>query len=204
MKLKKIASLMLAGVMAVSMLAGCSNGTKPENPTDEPTGSNDSIATYLNDAQKYNDGVKIDFTYDASMEKAMTQILNDDKDVETYLPKLMDVENVDYGKLMGNTATNYNSLKAGTQTNLFITSDDSKEGMTDEALMKSILSTDYVNFNTLKDEYLAEDTKTGKIDYGFDYTGKVAMVKNTEDGETTRYIAIMITCTTSATVAEAK
>ena len=204
MKLKKIASLMLAGVMAVSMLAGCSNGTKPENPTDEPTGSNDSIATYLNDAQKYNDGVKIDFTYDASMEKVMTQILNDDRDVETYLPKLMDVENVAYNKLMGNTVTNYLSLKAGTQTNLFITSDDSKEGMTDEALMKSILSTDYVNFNTLKDEYLAEDTKTGKIDYGFDYTGKVAMVKNTEDGETTRYIAIMITCTTSATVAEAK
>ena len=28
MKLKKIASLMLAGVMAISMLAGCSNGTK--------------------------------------------------------------------------------------------------------------------------------------------------------------------------------
>ena len=35
MKLKKIASLMLAGVMAVSMLAGCSNvSDKPEDPTD--------------------------------------------------------------------------------------------------------------------------------------------------------------------------
>ena len=34
MKLKKIASLMLAGVMAISMLAGCSNNgeTKPEEP----------------------------------------------------------------------------------------------------------------------------------------------------------------------------
>ena len=35
MKLKKIASLMLAGVMAASMLAGCQNtGVKPEDPTD--------------------------------------------------------------------------------------------------------------------------------------------------------------------------
>ncbi len=37
MKLKKIASLMLAGVMAVSMLAGCSTvSEKPEDPTEEP------------------------------------------------------------------------------------------------------------------------------------------------------------------------
>ena len=35
MKLKKIASLMLAGVMAVSMLAGCNTtGNQPEDPTD--------------------------------------------------------------------------------------------------------------------------------------------------------------------------
>ena len=39
MKLKKIASLMLAGVMAVSMLAGCSNkgGASSEGQNDEPT-----------------------------------------------------------------------------------------------------------------------------------------------------------------------
>ena len=39
MKLKKIASLMLAGVMAVSMLTACGNtvNEKPKDPTDEPT-----------------------------------------------------------------------------------------------------------------------------------------------------------------------
>ena len=51
MKLKKIASLALAGIMAVSMLAGCngsssSNTTEPENPV-VPTTS--GIAQYLND-----------------------------------------------------------------------------------------------------------------------------------------------------------
>ena len=43
MKLKKIASLMLAGIMAVSMLAGCNGKTTTnENPgqTEEPTTSN--------------------------------------------------------------------------------------------------------------------------------------------------------------------
>ncbi len=43
MKLKKIASLMLAGIMAVSMLAGCNGkNTTNENPgqTEEPTTSN--------------------------------------------------------------------------------------------------------------------------------------------------------------------
>ena len=34
MKLKKIASLMLAGVMAASMLAGCQTNVKPEDPED--------------------------------------------------------------------------------------------------------------------------------------------------------------------------
>ena len=33
MKLKKIASLALAGIMAVSMLAGCGEGTNQEDPS---------------------------------------------------------------------------------------------------------------------------------------------------------------------------
>ena len=46
MKLKKIASLALAGVMAVSMLAGCSTtSTTPEGPN----GGDDVITTPVND-----------------------------------------------------------------------------------------------------------------------------------------------------------
>ena len=57
MKLKKIASLMLAGVMAVSMLAGCSTASvKPEEPTDpeKPTATGYSVemAENLSDAAK--------------------------------------------------------------------------------------------------------------------------------------------------------
>ena len=57
MKLKKIASLMLAGVMAISMLAGCSTASvKPEEPTDpeQPTATGYSVemAENLSDAAK--------------------------------------------------------------------------------------------------------------------------------------------------------
>ena len=49
MKLKKIASLALAGIMAVSMLAGCKDGTSQEDPSSSsqvPTTSN--AAEYAN------------------------------------------------------------------------------------------------------------------------------------------------------------
>ena len=46
MKLKKIASLMMAGVMAVSMLAGCQNANvKPEDPEDPVDPGVSSIST---------------------------------------------------------------------------------------------------------------------------------------------------------------
>ena len=56
MKLKKIASLMLAGIMAVSMLAGCSTGeVDPEptpNPDPTPAGYSDVLAENLSDDAK--------------------------------------------------------------------------------------------------------------------------------------------------------
>ena len=57
MKLKKIASLMLAGVMAVSMLAGCNTNAVDPEPTPDPdptpaTGYSVEMASYLSDDAK--------------------------------------------------------------------------------------------------------------------------------------------------------
>ena len=57
MKLKKIASLMLAGVMAVSMLAGCNTNSVDPEPTPDPdptpaTGYSVEMASNLIDAAK--------------------------------------------------------------------------------------------------------------------------------------------------------
>ena len=50
MKLKKIASLMLAGIMAVSMLAGCKSGTTTDEEKNPTTPATPSVVTYANDA----------------------------------------------------------------------------------------------------------------------------------------------------------
>ena len=72
MKLKKIASLMLAGVMAVSMLAGCSgnsnNNSNNNNNQNENTNTSSMVAA-VNDAQD-----KIDFTAGASITDALTKV----------------------------------------------------------------------------------------------------------------------------------
>ena len=73
MKLKKIASLMLAGVMAVSMLAGCqttSNDqpTQPEQPTTPATGYSATVQGKLSDIAKskltLSDDTKLDNALD--------------------------------------------------------------------------------------------------------------------------------------------
>ena len=71
MKLKKIASLMLAGVMAVSMLAGCSTAVDPEpTPNPDPTPSANYGTTFYSylssDAQK-----KMTFGSNADLDAAL-------------------------------------------------------------------------------------------------------------------------------------
>ena len=71
MKFKKIASLMLAGVMAVSMLAGCSTAVDPEpTPNPDPTPSANYGTTFYSylssDAQK-----KMTFGSNADLDAAL-------------------------------------------------------------------------------------------------------------------------------------
>ena len=71
MKLKKIASLMLAGVMAVSMLAGCSNGTKPDDGEKEPvvTGLTGEVVAALDE-----DTTKaVSFTSDSNLDNVVAK-----------------------------------------------------------------------------------------------------------------------------------
>ena len=74
MKLKKIASLALAGIMAVSMLAGCkSNPADPENPTNPETTT--GIVAAMNNGQSATNKIKVTFSSDASVEAGMTAAL---------------------------------------------------------------------------------------------------------------------------------
>ena len=80
MKLKKIASLALAGIMAVSMLAGCKDGTNQEEPSSSsqvPATTN--VVTYANDA--LTGAQKGVFTFKSSSElDTILQAAANDKD----------------------------------------------------------------------------------------------------------------------------
>ena len=81
MKLKKIASLMLAGVMAVSMLTACgSNGNTGngnngnENP--DPTPATTSVVDAVNKGQSAANAVKIDFTVNSELDHALAKAVS--------------------------------------------------------------------------------------------------------------------------------
>lgn len=81
MKLKKIASLMLAGVMAVSMLTACgSNGNTGngnngnENP--DPTPATTSVVDAVNKGQSAANAVKIDFTVNSELDNALAKAVS--------------------------------------------------------------------------------------------------------------------------------
>ena len=79
MKLKKIASLMLAGVMAVSMLAGCSNngGNNNNNNNDDPvvnTGLTGSVIAALDEDTTKNVTFSANSNLQAVLEKVVKNV----------------------------------------------------------------------------------------------------------------------------------
>ena len=79
MKLKKIASLALAGIMAVSMLAGCKDGNGGNNGGEEggnegqATGISTVVYENLSQAAKNN----ITLSDSAALNSALQQVVND-------------------------------------------------------------------------------------------------------------------------------
>ena len=79
MKLKKIASLALAGVMAVSMLAGCSTASnnqpeQPEQPTNPATGYSTMVGNNLGAAAKSKVTMSDSNDLDKALESAMNYV----------------------------------------------------------------------------------------------------------------------------------
>ena len=90
MKLKKIASLMLAGVMAVSMLAGCSGkGTNGANGNNDPIVTSGVDATGVIAKLDKDTTDKVEFTASSSLQSDLTVYANAlgdgalDKDIVT-------------------------------------------------------------------------------------------------------------------------
>ena len=193
MKLKKIASLALAGVMAVSMLAGCAGktGTTENEGTTVVAGS--SIVTAFNDGQD-----TVTFSSDSKMESAVAGAVKANGDATT----------MDKIKSYIQTLTGLTSKTLATATT---SNDDLTDGMTKtqwygKAYAGSSYWTEADAINAavrdMKDvvKDLDENTRDGKKQgdtyYEFSYTGTVALTSYVEvDGTTTYFVTYTITQT---------
>ena len=218
MKLKKIASLMLAGVMAVSMLAGCNSAPVDDN-TDDNNGNvvtPTSIVTAVNDGQSATNRVKINFTADAALDSALTKAVKSigDRWDSTGL-------NVEMVRLTGNDLIDNQTFYTGDSVGYYGTTVDPNEDPwknIDGTVIEGMAAMPLMNVMSDKaaaekaaakiiNEVVAElddttyaegDTVSGEKYCDFSYTGTVSMVSSVEnDGTVNYYFAFVITQTTA-------
>ena len=213
MKLKKIASLALAGVMALSMLAGCANGAPIDDNTDDNNGNQGTIST-SSVVSAIDDAVK---TYsDATVDVKESAFLN------TRLEKL--AENLSYQEL-----TNYDviednlaSIFGKTMTQLPTMGDCELIDIAanGEVWYYDIVTVDKVSGTTplvkaanqiapklagLMDEYICSELTSWKgpghgnygsvivdVSYVADYTMYVSQVTSTKTGDTSLPVFIVV------------
>ena len=227
MKLKKIASLALAGVMAVSMLAGCKSNNSGStgdqgNTVVETTG----IAKELNDVQIAGSDVQINFTSDSTLDayfakavKTSGQFANVDPTALQQVGKLL----MEYSGIVVPTTNvdattgSFSFTKAAstfmkanadcqdgkTVTYAAIASVDSNSYTTDDAAVYYFVNqlNDSVIKTLQKDTY--DESKgmgIGSTYYELGYTGKASMAKFTDaNGIVHYYFAVMIEQTATET-----
>ena len=216
MKLKKIASLALAGVMAVSMLTACntaSNGNTNDNDDVIVNPAPTSIVTAVNNGQSATNKVKIDFTSDASLDAALSSAVKSVGDIGLR-PEMVALMQELTGEKVG---INEVDQKTGWKKDIINgvitrgwkldTSVDGKvvtdmevmyiPGLTEEAALKRAADAiDSVVATLVDTTYNMVEADEKYTDYS--YTGTVSMVSaQTVAGTTNYYVAYTITQTTS-------
>ena len=178
MKLKKIASLMLAGVMAVSMLAGCqttSNDqpTQPEQPTTPATGYSATVQGKLSDIAKskltMSDDAKLDNALDYAVGFASANKIGNwyiDEDGMGFISGKSDtsagevtksvIEAMDAGK-NGLEATKIDDVRA------FLTPDDNNYDDDDQDIVFTYIINGQTSMNNVL-ELVAEDISENVMD----------------------------------------
>ena len=199
MKLKKIASLALAGIMAVSMLAGCSNNgsssSEPETETNPVSGAAAAINGKLDD----NKG-KISFTEDSAAYNMLetyfannTITLADAKTTETTVQmntateialadgicKMLGVE----GYYFNNSSLKNTNDKENSGVEVYLLSG---KLLTEDKVMEQVA--EYIDTLTFSKENSAQT-----MDYS--YAGKVAVIKAESKGKTESAWVVAVTIT---------
>ena len=215
MKLKKIASLALAGIMAVSMLAGCkdnpSSSSEPTNPVTPVTGA---AAIVNNELSKNKEN--INFTEDSVLTDLLANFYKENPiKVDTWTAghanlvacgetklwdAVMDVYDVDYWNNISHASNSSLWVKsAGSKTycniywvnNDFVTKDDALR----------MVGQTMDNFALPKDNYVKATTGVNeqKATLDYTYTGSVAAIEAQSKGGTESVWVIAVTVTQTAT-----
>ena len=223
MKLKKFAAMMLAGVMAVSMLAGCegkgaTNNNETEKPTVQPGTASAVIAALDEDTTD-----KVAFSSDASLQAVLEMVVenagNTVNDVTANALIAIDPTlgnaNANYipGTVGGNDAVAEATDKVA-QTVVgvqHVTTQELETYATKRlAALVDAAQIGYTNVGnsgkaTCAD--LADQSRSYKVNtsdeywYNFDYTGKMAVVEMTDaaTGATNYFVAYTVTRTPTKT-----
>ena len=206
MKLKKIASLMLAGVMAVSMLAGCSgNGNDSGNNGDgtvvKPSAS--GIVSAFNNGQDEDNKAKVTFssdaTFDAAVKKAIENAGNfaSEERVKFLIAGLAGANYADYFSSW--TDFTDEADKDGEKvTVLGVAAYGSVKYWTENAAMEEAARDVNEKIAELKATTKNSSMNEGDTYYDYTYTGDVSMVAaQQESGATVYYVAYTVTRTAS-------
>ena len=218
MKLKKIASLMLAGVMAVSMLTACgSNGNAGngnngnENP--DPTPATTSVVDAVNKGQSAANAVKIDFTVNSKLDNTLAKAVSvygndaDDGEVMDAIARMTGLESVsaDYisagwvdddtgfltDEVIRTQAINEGKDAKGKVYTLFVV--DQFSAWTEEAALNMVAEVADGMIAELDAHSNVDTLKAGDKYYTYGYDGNISMVsvKNL-DGTTDYYVAYVV------------
>ena len=209
MKLKKIASLMLAGVMAVSMLAGCSgngnggNGGEGEGPVNT---DNLSAASVIAELDKDTTD-KVSFTADDSVQNALNKSVKDmgaaitGVDAWTIATHTAEVGDIEYVTAAAFDFSQLNKKDADAQTLLWATAipayDYSEKVAVDAIAARIDSMIDQMNLP----ENSAASVANGDTYYKYSYAAKIATVKVESSSGYNGYVAFL---TLTATSSEAK
>lgn len=219
MKLKKIASLALAGIMAVGMLAGCSNGAGNGNSNNGNGGtvepSTTAVVSAVNNGQSASNDVKIDFTVDSSLDAALAKAVsvygNDAQETEIWVAihNMTGLESysaredgftqyVDNNGFLTGDRTFHDDIPGGKDkgedmNGRVYTLFNVKvfDALTEEAALNKVAEKADAMISELA--ATGKDTITGHKYYSYSYDGSISMVSSQNlDGTTTYYVAYVV------------
>lgn len=202
MKLNKVLALALSGVMAVSMLAGCSgNGSNNGGSSSgDDQGNTNAVVEAVMNAQDGND-VVVDFSYSTDLQNSLELAINaagQDAAESVVTSKLLTVLNIDGNGWFSNLngyAKSVDTLDTETAVKVY-----KVEGnVLESAAVKSAAS----DINTSLKQLIAEQTDSNIV-YTYTYSGEAAMVTaDNINGDVVYYIAYTVDCATTRAFADA-